>query len=57
LRAGNNFALAIECDSSAKGERVFAALANGGKIGCRAKMGANSGMLTDQFGIQWMDSP
>ena len=59
LQVGNNFSVAAHCDSSSEGERVFAALAQGGKIRVpfgKMPWGANLGMLTDQFGIQWMVS-
>ena len=59
LQFGNNFSVATDCESSSEGERVFAALAKGGKIRVpfeKMPWGANLGMLTDQFGIQWMVS-
>ena len=59
LQVGANVSVAADCDSSSEGERVFAALAKDSKI--RKPFGktpwrANLGMLTDQFGIQWMVS-
>jgi len=57
LRAGNNFSVAIDCDSVAEADRVFAALAQGGEVRMPlmdAPWGARFGMLTDQFGIQWL---
>ena len=57
LRPGNSFSIAIDCDSVAEADRVFGALSRGGEIRMplmEAPWGARFGMLTDQFGIQWM---
>jgi PhnB protein len=57
LRPGNNFSVAIDCDSLDEADRVFAALSRDGEIRMPltdAPWGARFGMLTDQFGIQWM---
>lgn len=60
LQVGNNFSVAIDGESAAEGERLFAALTQGGgKVRVpfgKMPWGANLGMLTDQFGIQWMVS-
>jgi PhnB protein len=59
LRVGNNFSVAIDCDSPEEAERVFTALGKGGKVRLplgKMPWGASLGMLTDQFGIQWMVS-
>jgi PhnB protein len=57
LRSGNNFSVAIDCESVDEADRVFAALSRGGNATMPltdAPWGARFGMLTDQFGIQWM---
>ena len=57
LKAGNNFSVALDCDSIAEADQAFAALSEGGEIRMPlvdAPWGARFGMLTDQFGIQWM---
>jgi PhnB protein len=57
LKAGNNFSVSIDCDSVGETESLFAALSQGGNVRMPltdAPWGARFGMLTDQFGIQWM---
>ncbi|HJZ78804.1 MAG TPA: VOC family protein [Pyrinomonadaceae bacterium] len=57
LQPGNNFSVAIDCDSVDQAERLFAALSRGGEVRLPltdAPWGACFGMLTDQFGVQWM---
>ena len=57
LRPGNNFSVAIDCDSLDEADRVFSDLSRGGAVTMPltdAPWGARFGMLTDQFGIQWM---
>ena len=54
---GNNFSVSIDCESLDEMERYFKALSQGGQV--RLPLGdmfwgARFGMLTDQFGIQWM---
>ena len=54
---GNNFSVSIDCESLDEMESYFQALSQGGKV--RLPLGdmfwgARFGMLTDQFGIQWM---
>jgi PhnB protein len=54
---GNNFSVAIDCDSRDEIERLFAVLSQNGEVRMPlmdAPWGAVFGMLTDQFGIQWM---
>ena len=54
---GNNFAVAVACESAEEIERVFAAFAAKGKVAMPlADMfwGARFGMIADQFGINWM---
>jgi PhnB protein len=57
LQQGNNFSIAIDCESMNETENVFKALGDGGKITMPLQdtfWGAHFGMLTDKFGIQWM---
>ena len=57
LTVGNNFSVAIDCDSVEEADRLFAALSRGGEIRMPlvdAPWGARFGMLTDRFGVQWM---
>lgn len=54
---GNNFSLSINTDSTKEADRVFNALLSGGKVSMpmdNTFWGSYFGMLTDQFGIQWM---
>jgi PhnB protein len=56
---GNNFFLNLTCDSLEEIERLFAAIGKNGKVLMPlADMfwGARFGMVTDQFGINWMFS-
>jgi len=57
IRSGNNFSVAIDCDSVDEADRLFTALGRNGEVRMPltdAPWGARFGMLTDQFGIQWM---
>jgi PhnB protein len=57
LHPGNNFSVSIDCDSLDEIERLFAALSRNGEVRMPltdAPWGARFGMLTDQFGIQWL---
>jgi PhnB protein len=57
VHAGNNFSVAIECDSIAEIDRLFSAIGAGGKVRLALgdmPWGARFGMLTDRFGIQWL---
>lgn len=54
---GNNFSVTIGCESEEEIARLFAAVGEGGKVTMPLQdmfWGARFGMLTDQFGIQWM---
>ena len=54
---GNNVNVIINPDSSDDGKRIFDALAAGGQTTMpyeRTFWGADFGMLTDQYGINWM---
>lgn len=55
--SGNNFSLSIECDSKEEANTLFDKLAQNGSVTMPLMdtfWGAYFGMLTDQFGIQWM---
>jgi PhnB protein len=57
LQQGNNFSVSIDCDSRSEVERLFASLAGQGEVRMPlmdAPWGAVFGMLTDQFGVQWL---
>ena len=54
---GNNFHVAVHCDSVAEIERVFARFAEGGSVTLPLQYtfwGSRFGMLTDKFGVHWM---
>jgi PhnB protein len=57
LQRGNNFSVSINCESLQEIEELFTALGEKGKVSMPlqdAFWGARFGMLTDQFGINWM---
>jgi PhnB protein len=59
LKADNNvsFSVSVDCESLGELERYFSAFSQGGQVRLAlADMfwGARFGMLTDQFGVQWM---
>jgi PhnB protein len=57
VQAGNGFWVCLQCESLEEIERVFAALAEGGKVETPLDnmfWGARFGTLTDRFGINWM---
>jgi PhnB protein len=57
LSVGNNFSLAINPDSEEEANKFFTGLSAGGQVIMpleKAFWGAYFGMVTDQFGIQWM---
>jgi PhnB protein len=54
---GNNFSIAVECESMPEIDTLFTALGENGKVTMPLQdtnWGARFGMLTDQFGIRWM---
>ena len=56
---GNNFAISISCESLVELERLFASFSENGTVTMPlhiAFWGGHFGMLTDQFGINWMFS-
>jgi PhnB protein len=57
LKPGNNFSVSIRCDSLDEIEREFTALGKDGIVRMplgNMPWGARLGMLTDQFGVQWL---
>jgi PhnB protein len=57
LQQGNNFSISINCESREEVDKLFASLGEKGKVGMPAQdmfWGAYFGMITDQFGINWM---
>ena len=56
---GTNFHISVSAESEKETDRIFNALAAGGKITVPLEKmfwGAYFGMLTDKFGVQWMVS-
>jgi len=54
---GTNFAIAVQCQSQEEIEKLFNAVSEKGKVTMPLQdtfWGARFGMLTDQFGINWM---
>jgi PhnB protein len=57
LTVGNNISLSLHPDTKEEADRLFAALGEGGRVDMPLQdmfWGDYFGMLTDQFGIQWM---
>ena len=57
LQRGNDIWISINCESLAEIEKLFGALGQNGTVRMPlhdAFWGARFGMLTDQFGVQWM---
>ncbi len=57
LTPGNNLSLSYNADSRADADKIFAGLSMGAKITLPMQdmfWGDYFGMLTDQYGIQWM---
>jgi PhnB protein len=55
--AGNNFSISLDCESLDEIERLFAGFSENGKITMPLQdtfWGARFGMITDQFGTNWM---
>jgi PhnB protein len=56
-KEGNNIQLSVNAESEAEADRIFNGLAAGGRVNmplAKTFWGAYFGMLTDQFGINWM---
>ena len=57
LNKGNNCSIAVHCESRQEIERLFTAFSKNAQIRMPLEdtnWGAHFGMLTDQYGIQWM---
>lgn len=57
VTAGNNFSISVNVESTAEADAIFNGLSAGANVTVpmhQAFWGAYFGMLTDQFGIQWM---
>jgi PhnB protein len=57
FQKGNNFSLALACDSKQEAEKLFAALGSGGNVTMPLQetfWAAQFGMVTDKFGVHWM---
>jgi PhnB protein len=55
--AGNNFSISIDCDTAEEIEKLFNALGENGTVKMplqKTFYAARFGMLTDQFGFNWM---
>lgn len=57
ITGGNNFSIALTCESVEDQDRLFSALGEGGAVTMPLQdtfWGARFGTLKDQFGIEWM---
>jgi PhnB protein len=57
FRQGNNFSISLDCESLDEIERLFTAFGENGKVTMPLQdtfWGARFGMITDQFGTNWM---
>jgi PhnB protein len=57
FQPGNNFSVAIECESLPEIEKLFTALSEKGNVEMAlqdAPWGARFGILTDRYGTRWM---
>lgn len=57
FKPGNNFSLCLNCDSLEEIENLFNAIGKNGQVTMPLAdtfWGARFGMLTDQFGVNWM---
>lgn len=57
MTVGNNFSVALTCESVEEQDRLYSALGEGGKATMPLQdtfWGARFGMLTDRFGVDWM---
>jgi PhnB protein len=59
FKQGNNFSISVNADTKEEADRIFNDLAAGGQVTMPLNntfWGDYFGMLTDQFGINWMMS-
>ena len=57
FQQGSNFAICVNCQSQEELERFFSAIREKGNVTMPLQdtfWGARFGMLTDQFGVNWM---
>ncbi|HEV2708791.1 MAG TPA: VOC family protein [Edaphobacter sp.] len=57
VQMGNNFAISINCESREEVDKLFKSLGENGQVIMPATdmfWGAYFGMVTDQFGVNWM---
>lgn len=57
FKAGNNFSISVSANSKLESERIFEALSHNGEVTMPLQStfwSESYGMLTDQFGINWM---
>jgi len=57
FQQGNNFSLALDCETPQETEKLFTALSAGGKVIMPLQetfWATRFGMLTDKFGLNWM---
>lgn len=57
VQQGSNFSIALQCESPQEVDKLFGALSENGKVTMPVQetfWAARFGMLTDQFGINWM---
>jgi len=57
FRQGSNFSIMVPCESAEEIDKLFAALGENGQVTMPLQntfWSARFGMLTDQFGINWM---
>ena len=57
FKQGNNFSISVNCESIEGIDRLFKAFGENGKVTMPLQdtfWGARFGMLTDQFGVNWM---
>lgn len=59
VQTGNNFSINVDCESRQEGDKLFSALGEKGKVTMPMQdmfWGSYWGMVTDQFGVNWMFS-
>ncbi|GAA4324917.1 VOC family protein [Pontixanthobacter gangjinensis] len=59
FKQGNNFSISVQTGTMAEAERIFRQLSMDGRVSMpmeKTFWGSYFGMLTDQFGINWMVS-
>ncbi|HYP14943.1 MAG TPA: VOC family protein [Bryobacteraceae bacterium] len=57
FQSGNNFSIAVHCETMDETQKLFTTLSEGGNVTMPLQdtfWGAHFGMLTDKFGVNWM---